>query len=63
MIAGIDGTPEALQQIEAGNLDVTVFHNAAGQADKAAAVAKQLMKGETEEQETWLPFELVTPRP
>ncbi|WP_246849719.1 substrate-binding domain-containing protein [Rubellimicrobium arenae] len=60
VIAGIDGTADALGQMQAGDLDVTVFHNAAGQAQKAVEAAGAMMRGEPVEPVTWVPFELVT---
>ena len=61
VIAGIDGTREALNQMKEGNLDVTVFHNAAAQAVKSVEVAAHLIAGEKVEPENWIPFEFVTP--
>lgn len=61
VVAGIDATADALAAMEAGDLDVTVFQNAAGQGKGAVATINKLMKGEPVDQKVWIPFELVTP--
>jgi inositol transport system substrate-binding protein len=47
--------------MQAGDLDVTVFQNAAAQGGGALDAALKLAKGEAVEQKVWVPFELVTP--
>ena len=47
--------------MKAGDLDVTVFQNAAGQGEGAVDTALKLVKGEKVESKVWMPFELVTP--
>jgi ABC-type sugar transport system substrate-binding protein len=47
--------------MQAGDLDVTVFQNAAGQGAGAVNAALALARGEPVEQKVWVPFELVTP--
>ena len=47
--------------MKAGDLDVTVFQNAAGQGKGAVDAALKLAKGEKVESKVWVPFELVTP--
>lgn len=61
LVGGIDATPEALQQIDQGKLDVTVFQDAAGQGAGAAEAAVTVLEGETIEQKVWVPWQLVTP--
>lgn len=61
VVAGIDATQEALAAMKAGDLDVTVFQNAAGQGHGALDAAMSLAKGEKVEKKTYVPFELVTP--
>ena len=45
----------------AGDLDVTVFQNAAGQGKGSLDAALKLAKGEKVDQKVYIPFELVTP--
>jgi inositol transport system substrate-binding protein len=48
--------------MQAGDLDATVFQNAAGQGQGALDAAVKLAKGEAVDQKVWVPFELVTPK-
>ena len=61
IVAGIDATQDALAAMEAGDLDVTVFQNAAGQGHGAVDAALKLARGEAVEKNNFVPFELVTP--
>ncbi|WP_416798238.1 sugar ABC transporter substrate-binding protein [Ciceribacter azotifigens] len=61
VIAGVDATQDALAAMEAGDLDVTVFQNAAGQGKGSVDAALKLAKGEAVEKKVYIPFELVTP--
>jgi inositol transport system substrate-binding protein len=61
IIGGVDASPDALQEMDKGRLDVTVFQNAKGQGEGGIKVAIALAKGESVEKYTWIPFELVTP--
>jgi len=61
VVGGVDATQDALAAMQAGDLDVTVFQNAAGQGAGALDAAVKLAKGEKVEQKVWIPFELVTP--
>jgi inositol transport system substrate-binding protein len=61
IVAGVDATQDALAAMKAGDLDVTVFQNAAAQGSGAVDTALKLAKGETVESMVWIPFELVTP--
>jgi inositol transport system substrate-binding protein len=60
VVGGIDATQDALVAMQAGDLDVTVFQNAAGQGAGALDAATNLAKGEAVEQKVYIPFELVT---
>lgn len=62
IVAGVDATQDALAAMAAGDLDVTVFQNAAGQGQGAVDAALNLAKGEPVEKSTFVPFELVTPQ-
>ncbi|MFC3164932.1 sugar ABC transporter substrate-binding protein [Ciceribacter thiooxidans] len=61
VVAGVDATQDALAAMEAGDLDVTVFQNAAGQGKGSVDAALKLAKGEAVEKKVYIPFELVTP--
>lgn len=61
LVVGIDATADGLAAMEAGDLDVTVFQNAGGQAASAVDAAVALARSEQVEREVWVPFELVTP--
>lgn len=61
IVGGLDATVEGLAAMKAGDLDVTVFQDAAGQGGGAVDLALRLVRKEPVEQKTWVPFELVTP--
>jgi inositol transport system substrate-binding protein len=61
LVGGVDASPNALEEMDKGRLNVTVFQNAAAQGEGGIKAAIALAKGETVEQITWVPFELVTP--
>jgi inositol transport system substrate-binding protein len=61
IVGGIDATQEALAYMKAGDLDITVFQDAAGQGAGAVDAAMKLAKGEKVETKVWIPFQLVTP--
>jgi len=61
IVGGVDASPDALQEMDKGRLNVTVFQNAKGQGEGGIKVAIALARGEQVEQFTWIPFELVTP--
>ena len=61
IVGGVDATQDALAAMEAGDLDVTVFQNAAGQGEGAVDAALKLARGEEVENKVYVPFELVTP--
>jgi inositol transport system substrate-binding protein len=57
----VDATQDALASMQAGELDITVFQNAAAQGGGALDAAVKLAKGEAVDQKVYVPFELVTP--
>ncbi|WP_413869538.1 sugar ABC transporter substrate-binding protein [Albidovulum sp.] len=61
IVGGVDATQDALAAMQAGDLDVTVFQNAAAQGSGSLDAAVKLAKGEAVDQKVWVPFELVTP--
>jgi len=61
IVAGIDATQDALSAMQDGDLDVTVFQDAAGQGSGALAAALALANGEEVERKGYIPFQLVTP--
>jgi inositol transport system substrate-binding protein len=61
VVAGVDATADALQAMESGELDVTVFQDAKAQGRGAVDAAIRLAKSEDVDQKVWVPFELVTP--
>jgi len=61
VVGGVDATQDALVAMQAGDLDVTVFQDAAGQGAGALDAAIKLSKGEAVEQKVYIPFQLVTP--
>jgi ribose transport system substrate-binding protein/inositol transport system substrate-binding protein len=60
VVAGVDATDDALAAIVAGDLDVTILQNAAGQGAGAVDAAVKLINGEKVEKTIYVPFELVT---
>ena len=61
VVAGIDATQDALLAMAAGDLDATVFQDAAGQGAGSLDAALKLARGESVEQKVFIPFQLVTP--
>jgi inositol transport system substrate-binding protein len=61
IVSGVDATQDALASMQAGELDITVFQNAAAQGGGALDAAVKLAAGETVDQKVYVPFELVTP--
>lgn len=60
IVVSIDAIKDALQAVQKGSLDATVFQNAQKQGSAAIETALKLIKGETVDQQTLIPFELVT---
>ncbi|MCZ7466890.1 sugar ABC transporter substrate-binding protein [Rhizobium rhizogenes] len=61
VVAGVDATQDALAAMRAGDLDVTVFQDAAGQGKGALDAALKLVKGDKVDKKVYIPFQLVTP--
>ena len=61
LIGSVDATADALASMKAGDLDVTVFQNAAGQATGGIDAAIAAINGESLPNSVTIPFELVTP--
>jgi inositol transport system substrate-binding protein len=61
VVGGVDATQDALVAMQAGDLDATVFQDAAGQGAGALDAALKLSKGEAVDQKVYIPFQLVTP--
>ena len=61
IVGGVDATQDALASMAAGDLDVTVFQDAAGQGAGAVDAAVKLAKGEKLDKKVYIPFQLVTP--
>lgn len=62
VVGGIDATQDGLAAMAAGDLDVTVFQDAAGQGMGAIDTALKLARGEAlESKAVYVPFQLVTP--
>jgi len=61
IVGGVDATQDALAAMQAGDLDVTVFQNAAAQGGGSLDAALKLARGESVDKKVYVPFELVTP--
>ena len=61
IVGGVDATQDALASMQAGDLKVTVFQDAAGQGKGAVDAALKLAKGEKIDKKVYVPFQLVTP--
>ncbi|MEO8490890.1 MULTISPECIES: sugar ABC transporter substrate-binding protein [unclassified Pseudomonas] len=61
LIGGVDGTPDGLNAIAKGELAVSVFQDANGQAVGSVEAARKMAKHESVEQNVIIPFKLITP--
>lgn len=61
VVGGVDATSDALAAMKAGDLDVTVFQDAAGQGAGSVDTALAIVAGEEVDQKVYIPFQLVTP--
>lgn len=61
LIAGVDGTPDGLNAIKKGEMAVSVFQDAKGQADGSIDTAVKMIKKQPVEQAVWVPYRLITP--
>ncbi|MCZ7447251.1 sugar ABC transporter substrate-binding protein [Agrobacterium rhizogenes] len=59
-ISGVDGVPDALTAIKAGEMSQTIFQDAAGQAKAAFEVVEGIKKGEQPPAEKLVPFASIT---
>lgn len=61
-VAGVDGTPDGLNAVTKGDLTVSVYQDAKGQADGAIdAAVKMAKKEKVEPQAIVIPYRLITP--
>lgn len=61
VVGGVDATPDALVALQAGEMDVTVFQDLAGQGAASIDTAIKLSEGEDVDKTVFIPFKLVTP--
>lgn len=61
VVGGVDATPDALVAMQAGDMDVTVFQDLAGQGAGSIDTAIKLANGESVDKTVFIPFKLVTP--
>ncbi|MEH6836734.1 MULTISPECIES: sugar ABC transporter substrate-binding protein [Falsihalocynthiibacter] len=61
VVGGVDATADALVSMQAGDMDVTVFQDLAGQGSGAIDTALKLARGEAVDKTVFIPFKLVTP--
>ncbi len=60
VVVGVDAIADGLQAVQAGRLDATVFQDAAGQGRTAVQTAVRILRGETVDEQVFIPFQLVT---
>jgi inositol transport system substrate-binding protein len=61
VVGGVDATADALLSMQAGEMDVTVFQDLAGQGAGSIDTAIALINGEEVDRTAFIPFKLVTP--
>ncbi|PTW62974.1 monosaccharide ABC transporter substrate-binding protein (CUT2 family) [Breoghania corrubedonensis] len=61
VIGGVDGTPAALDEMKAGNLEVSLLQSAPRQAEQAVKDAVVMAKGDFAQLYDWVPYELILP--
>ncbi|RLJ40928.1 monosaccharide ABC transporter substrate-binding protein (CUT2 family) [Litoreibacter meonggei] len=61
VVGGVDATSDALVSMQAGEMDVTVFQDLAGQGAGSIDTAIALINGEDVDKAVFIPFKLVTP--
>jgi inositol transport system substrate-binding protein len=61
VVGGVDATADALLSMQAGEMDVTVFQDLAGQGAGSIDTAIALINGEEVDRTVFIPFKLVTP--
>ena len=60
LIAGVDGTEDGVRAVEKGNLTLSVFQDATGQANGSVETALKMIKKEPYEPAVWVPFQRIT---
>ncbi|KAA5542360.1 sugar ABC transporter substrate-binding protein [Adhaeribacter rhizoryzae] len=60
IVVSIDAIADAVQAVQKGRLDATVFQNAQEQGSKAIETAVKIAKGEQFDKEVMVPFKLIT---
>ena len=60
LVMGVDAIPDAKTAVADGSLAATVLQDAAGQGRGAAETAYRVLRGESPESITWVPFVLIT---
>ncbi len=60
VVVSIDAIPDALQAVQKGTLDATVFQNAQQQGSQAIETALKIINKQPYEKQTLVPFQLVT---
>ena len=61
LIGGVDGTPDGLRAVQRGELAVSVFQDARGQADGSVETAVKMISKQPVETAVWIPYRLITP--
>ncbi|KTC32787.1 rhizopine-binding protein [Pseudomonas sp. ABAC61] len=61
LIGGVDGTPDGLRAVQRGELAVSVFQDARGQADGSVETAVKMISKQPVEAAVWIPYRLITP--
>ncbi|VVO24895.1 sugar ABC transporter substrate-binding protein [Pseudomonas fluorescens] len=61
LIGGVDGTPDGLRAVKKGDLAVSVFQDAKGQAVGSIDAAVKMARNEPVDQTLWVPYRLITP--
>ena len=60
VVVGVDAIADALQAVQDGRLDATVFQDAARQGRTAVKTAVQIIQSQSFEPEIFIPFQVVT---
>jgi len=60
LVMGIDGNPNALESIVAGELQGSVFQDAIGQGQGSMRLALNALQGVSQDSVLWVPFQLIT---
>ncbi len=61
VVAGVDATRDAINEIKAGKLEATVFQDSKKLGQGALNIAFKIANKETVPKQTWISFKLVTP--